>query len=69
MSDDTKKHISPLPPILNLCREALQDEVLAIAAALQARKIARSNQYKNQTRQQTTLYDPYTLTYQLAILT
>ena len=40
-----------------------QDNVLAMAAALNARKIARSKQFKNQKRQKSTHVDPYSSTY------
>ncbi|GMS91969.1 hypothetical protein PENTCL1PPCAC_14144, partial [Pristionchus entomophagus] len=40
-----------------------EETVLSLAAALNARKIARSKQFKNQSRQQSTYVDPYTITY------
>ena len=40
-----------------------EDNVLAMAAALNARKIARSKQFKNQKRQKSTHVDPYSSTY------
>ncbi|GMR32315.1 hypothetical protein PMAYCL1PPCAC_02510, partial [Pristionchus mayeri] len=40
-----------------------EETVLSMAAALNARKIARSKQFKNQSRQQSTYVDPYKMTF------
>lgn len=44
-------------------KKSIQETVLSMAAALNARKIARSKQFKNQTRQQSTYVDPYKMTF------